>query len=159
MSHQARDKAIESFGKPDSKIRVMIASLKCGGIGLNLTMASKVICVDLWFNSCIEQQAFCRVFRIGQEHQTFITRLVVNDTVDERLDQMQKYKEKIVGAAIDDRSVLSNLSVQEVMRLFGEVHIDKKTKRPLITLDEDEALDAILPPVPDDEDDNITWRK
>ena len=159
MSHQARDKAIASFGKSDGKIRVMIASLKCGGIGLNLTMASRVICVDLWFNSCVEQQAFCRVFRIGQKEETFITRFVVNDTVDDRLEQMQKYKEKIVGAAIDDRSVLSKLSVQEVMRLFGEVHIDKRTNRPLIALDEDETLDAILPPVPDDEDDSIAWRK
>lgn len=55
MTIAARDKAIDQFGRnPDSKI--LIASLKCGGVGLNLTMASRVICVDLWWNDGIEQQ-------------------------------------------------------------------------------------------------------
>lgn len=134
---------------------------------VNLTMASRVTCVDLWFNSCMEQQgktrclqdldillilqAFCRVWRIGQEDETFVTRFIVNDTVDDRLEQMQKQKEKIVGAAMDDRSITSKLSAQDVMRLFGEVQIDKQTKRPFIALDDDEKLDAILPLVEDDE--------
>lgn len=55
MTLLARDKAIENFRvKPD--IMIMVASLKCGGIGLNLTMASRVICVDLWWNDSVEQQ-------------------------------------------------------------------------------------------------------
>lgn len=55
MTHDARDKAIQTFADEESKI-ILIASLKCGGIGLNLTMASRVICVDLWWNSSVEQQ-------------------------------------------------------------------------------------------------------
>ena len=55
MSHEARDESLTTFrDEPDKQI--LIASLKCGGVGLNLTMASKVICVDLWWNSCVEQQ-------------------------------------------------------------------------------------------------------
>ena len=55
MSTEARDKAVDAFrDKPETKI--LIASLKCGGVGLNLTMASKVICIDLWWNNCVEQQ-------------------------------------------------------------------------------------------------------
>ena len=88
-----------------------------------------------------------------------MTRFIVNDTVDDRLEQMQKHKEVIVGGAIDDRSVTSKLSLQEVMRLFGDVHFDKRTKKPFIALDDDERLDAILSPVPDDQDDPIAWRK
>lgn len=42
MSHQARDRAVQKFGEDDA-IKVLIASLKCGGVGLNLTMASKVV--------------------------------------------------------------------------------------------------------------------
>jgi SNF2 family DNA or RNA helicase len=45
MSHDARDKAIKNFGDPDKKVRILLASLKCGGLGLNLTMASRVITV------------------------------------------------------------------------------------------------------------------
>ena len=55
MSHDSRDESLETF-RDDTDKKILIASLKCGGIGLNLTMASKVICVDLWWNSCVEQQ-------------------------------------------------------------------------------------------------------
>ena len=96
---------------------------------------------------------------MGQEDETFVTRFIVNDTVDDRLEQMQKHKEVIVGGAIDDRSVTSKLSLHEVMRLFGEVQFDKRTKKPFIALDDDEKLDAILDPVPEGEEDPIAWRK
>lgn len=55
MTHEARDNAITTF-RDDPTTKIMIASLKCGGVGLNLTMASRVICVDLWWNSSVEQQ-------------------------------------------------------------------------------------------------------
>jgi len=55
MSQDARNESLKKF-KNHSNVKVLIASLKCGGVGLNLTMASKVICVDLWWNSAIEQQ-------------------------------------------------------------------------------------------------------
>lgn len=50
-----RDKAIRNFESDPNKT-VLIATLKCGGVGLNLTMASKVILVDLWWNSSVEEQ-------------------------------------------------------------------------------------------------------
>ena len=52
---EARDKAINMF-RDNPETKILIASLKCGGVGLNLTMASKIICVDLWYNSSVEQQ-------------------------------------------------------------------------------------------------------
>lgn len=48
MSQECRQKALASFGDPKKEVRVLLASLKCGGIGLNLTMASRVICLDPW---------------------------------------------------------------------------------------------------------------
>lgn len=55
MNIAARDKAIDQFGS-NPALKILIASLKCGGVGLNLTMASRVICVDLWWNDAVEQQ-------------------------------------------------------------------------------------------------------
>ena len=100
-------------------------------------------------------KAFCRLWRIGQEDETFITRFVIRNSIDDKLESMQKHKEKLVGGAIDDKNVTANLSVQEVMQLFGDVQFDKKTKRPFIVLDEDEMLDSIIPPVADDQDDPL----
>jgi len=55
LNYAGRDKAITSFGdKPH--IRILLASLRCGGLGLNLTMASRVIVVDPWWNNASEQQ-------------------------------------------------------------------------------------------------------
>jgi len=71
-------------------------------VGLNLTMASKVIMIDPWWNSASEQQAFCRVFRIGQQEKTFMSRLCVRDTVDERLIQMQEKKQKEIDLVMTE---------------------------------------------------------
>ena len=142
MSHQTRDQVINDFTE-DAEMKIMIASLKCGGVGLNLTMASKVICIDLWYNNCVEQQAFCRVFRIGQGSETFITRFVVNKSADEKLIEMQLKKNALIAQAMDDRTVLSKLTTTDILRLFGEVKLDKD-KRPFIYLDEDEKLDRIF---------------
>ncbi|KAK5285078.1 hypothetical protein LTR16_004780, partial [Cryomyces antarcticus] len=46
--------------------------------------------------------AFCRVFRIGQEYQTYVTRFVVKNTVDEKLQQMQVEKSEIIEDALGD---------------------------------------------------------
>jgi SNF2 family DNA or RNA helicase len=71
-------------------------------VGLNLTMASRVIMVDPWWNEASEQQAFCRVFRIGQKEQTYMSRLCVKNTVDSRLIQMQERKTKEISEVMED---------------------------------------------------------
>lgn len=70
-------------------------------VGLNLTMASKVIMLDPWWNSASEQQAFCRVFRIGQTEETFMSRICVKNTVDEKLINMQKRKDADIKAVME----------------------------------------------------------
>ena len=142
MSHQARDQAIKEFTE-DSNMKVMVASLKCGGVGLNLTMASKVICIDLWYNSCVEQQASCRVFRIGQDAETYMIRFVVENSADSKLVDMQLRKDALIHRAIEDRSVMSKLSTEDVLRLFGEIKLDKN-QRPFVHLDDDEKLDSLF---------------
>jgi SNF2 family DNA or RNA helicase len=71
-------------------------------VGLNLTMASKVIMIDPWWNSATEQQAFCRVFRIGQKEKTFMSRLCVKGTVDVRLMKMQERKEREIKKVMEE---------------------------------------------------------
>ncbi|KAL8951909.1 MAG: hypothetical protein Q9222_002154 [Ikaeria aurantiellina] len=143
MGRNEREKAIKKF-RDESECDIMIASLKAGGVGLNLTMASKVICVDLWWNSCVEQQAFCRVFRIGQESETFITRFVAKNTVDQKLLEMQKKKEENVKHAIDDEKMLEALTIRELMGLFGDVQLDENDK-PFIVVDDKGEFDKEEP--------------
>lgn len=91
MTFDARDKAIATF-RDDPGTSIMLCSLKAGGVGLNLTMASKVIILDLWFNSSVESQAYCRAFRIGQQKKVEVVRFVIQDSIDEDLISMQERK-------------------------------------------------------------------
>jgi len=58
--------------------------------------------IDPWWNSASEQQAFCRVFRIGQREETFMSRLCVKNTVDQTLINMQDRKDKEIAAIMED---------------------------------------------------------
>ncbi|KAI9821629.1 MAG: hypothetical protein M1827_002210 [Pycnora praestabilis] len=155
MSHSGRDKAIQEFKNNADKM-IMIASLKCGGVGLNLTMASRVICIDLWWNSSVEQQAFCRIFRIGQEEETHISRFVVANTVDEKLQNMQDGKQIAIGAAMGDNGNRpGKLSLTQLMKLFGPVEEDAE-HRAFIIADDDDEYERTVPTIIIDDDDNIS---
>lgn len=138
MSQAAREQALVQF-KNEPEYKIMIASLKCGGVGLNLTMASRVISVDLWWNNCVEQQAFCRVFRIGQEHETMISRITVKNTVDEKLQQLQEAKAEAIGEAMNTLKMLQKLSFKELLGLFGPVQEGEIRKEFVVVPDDGET--------------------
>ncbi|CAA9989905.1 DNA repair protein RAD5, putative [Plasmodium knowlesi strain H] len=88
------------FTKPSSPIpvenvsgKVLLCSLKAGGVGLNLTVSSKVYLMDLWWNPAIEDQAFERVHRIGQLKDVSIYKFVLEKTVEERILQIHQSKQ------------------------------------------------------------------
>lgn len=58
--------------------------------------------IDPWWNSASEQQAFCRIFRIGQRAETYMSRICVENTVDQRLIDMQERKEKEINEVMED---------------------------------------------------------
>jgi SNF2 family DNA or RNA helicase len=103
MTITARERALTDFQEKGDK-RILIASLRAGGVGLNLTMASHVIIVDSWWNFAVEEQAFSRVFRIGQVSETFLTRFVVENTVDEAMIKMQGRKKGEIDEVMEDGS-------------------------------------------------------
>lgn len=71
---------------------VFLISLKAGGVGLNLTRADTVIHYDPWWNLSAEQQASDRAHRIGQEQPVFVYKLIAEDTIEEKIAQMQENK-------------------------------------------------------------------
>ncbi|CXJ03417.1 DNA repair protein RAD5, putative [Plasmodium berghei] len=73
--------------------KVLLCSLKAGGVGLNLTVSSKVYLMDLWWNPAIEDQAFERIHRIGQLKDVNIYKFVLEKTVEERILQIHQSKQ------------------------------------------------------------------
>ncbi|KAL1628748.1 hypothetical protein SLS54_001436 [Diplodia seriata] len=136
MSIATRDKALESFKKNNTSI--LLASLKCGGLGLNITAAKHVISVDPWWNSALEQQAFCRVFRIGQTQETTMSRFVVAGTIDEKLINMQDAKKEQIDRVMgDSKAQHENLTMDQLMNLFGPVERDDQGRSFVIVEDQD----------------------
>jgi SNF2 family DNA or RNA helicase len=120
MSFPSRQGSISIFEK-SAEIKVMIASLKAGGIGIDLTMANKCILVEPWWNDAVQQQAFCRLFRIGQERNVEIVKIAVEDTIDVYMMQLQEKKNKNIEETIGDRALTGRDTTLELMAMFGEV--------------------------------------
>ncbi|KAE8453574.1 hypothetical protein EG329_010435 [Mollisiaceae sp. DMI_Dod_QoI] len=102
MSADRRETAKEIF-RQNGSVNVMIAGLKCGGLGLNLAFANRVIVADMWWNTCIDNQAFGRVFRMPQEKETHYVKMSINNTIDqELLLVLQRKKEKAYNKVMQD---------------------------------------------------------
>ncbi|KLO18694.1 hypothetical protein SCHPADRAFT_106669 [Schizopora paradoxa] len=96
-------------------------SLKCGGVGLNLTCANRVINLDLAWNYATEAQAYDRVHRIGQLKDVVVHRLIIKDTIEERLVRLQAKKQGFSDAALGEGTSgkLKRMTAREIANLFG----------------------------------------
>lgn len=90
----------EHFNSDDS-IPVFLISLKAGGVGLNLTGADTVVHFDPWWNPAVEAQATDRTHRIGQKKIVTSIKLIVCDTVEERVLDLQKTKTHLLEDLMD----------------------------------------------------------
>lgn len=77
---------------------VLLISLRAGGVGLNLTVASNVFVMDPWWSFAIEAQAIDRVHRMGQLRDVSVTRFIVKDSIEGRMLRVQERKMNIAGS-------------------------------------------------------------
>lgn len=122
MTKKTRDANIDKF-KNVADVKIMIATLKTGGIGLNLTCARYVINVDPWWNSAIEIQAFSRVYRIGQENETEFVNLTLAGTVDEHLNGIKERKKKEINQVTAGHK---RLTMEDLLKTF-EPPVEEKS--------------------------------
>lgn len=120
INSKRRDEAIKRFqDKPDCNI--MLISLKAGNAGLNLTAASRVIILDPFWNPFIEMQAVDRAYRIGQMKTVQVHRILVQETVEDRIMELQRQKKSLVESALDEGAMKSvgRLDEKQLAFLFG----------------------------------------
>lgn len=113
-----REQMIDDFqNNPETKI--MILSLKAGGTGLNLTSATNVIHYDLWWNPAVEDQATDRTYRIGQDKNVMVHRLITLGTFEEKIDEMLKSKKELADMAVyEGEKIITELSDKEIYEIF-----------------------------------------
>jgi SNF2 family DNA or RNA helicase len=103
-----REDVIEEFraGKTD----IFLISLKAGGVGLNLVEADTVIHYDPWWNPAVENQATDRAYRIGQNKPVFVYKLIVENSIEQKILELQKKKKQIEESLYDSEKQQEDLT-------------------------------------------------
>ncbi|SGY34513.1 BQ5605_C002g01645 [Microbotryum silenes-dioicae] len=103
----------------DPNVRVMLLSMKAGGVGLNLTSACRVISLDLAWSGSTELQAFDRVHRLGQRRPVLIERIVIEDTIEARILSLQDRKMLLSDMSLAEGKAKNGLAGIKVPELLG----------------------------------------
>ncbi|MEZ5301874.1 MAG: DEAD/DEAH box helicase [Verrucomicrobiales bacterium] len=114
-----RNAEVEGFQRSKDAAPFLL-SLKAGGAGLNLTAASYVILYDPWWNPAVENQAIDRTHRIGQTSKVIAYRLLMRNTVEEKVRLLQQKKTALFTGVLGEESFTKNLKREDLDFLFGK---------------------------------------
>ncbi len=134
QSDSERRKQIELF-KRNKDVSVLVASVRVGGVGLNLTQASYVIHFDHWWNPAVMWQAEDRVHRRGQTKGVNVYSYWISNTVDERIYSILKQKKLLISNIVEGLSeevidqVLTTKDMLEILGIETQVEIKQKDFR------------------------------
>jgi hypothetical protein len=99
---------------------VFLISLKAGGFGLNLTAASYVVLFDPWWNPAVENQAIDRTHRIGQTSKVMAYRLVMRDSIEQKIRALQTQKAALAHDVLGEERFAQSLTLDDLRFLFSE---------------------------------------
>lgn len=118
MRNDHREASLERL-RNNSKTRILLCSLKCGSLGLNLTAASRVVILEPFWNPFVEEQAIDRVHRLNQTLDVIVYKLTVANTVEARILELQEKKRALAVAAIGgDGKAAGKLTMKDILNLF-----------------------------------------
>ncbi len=113
-----RAQVIKNF-QEDPENRIFLISLKAGGVGLNLTSADYVFIIDPWWNPASELQAISRAHRIGQNKKVMVYRFITEDSIEEKIQQLQERKSSLSEKFINSNNPFKAITKDEIMNLFS----------------------------------------
>ena len=117
-----RKELVERFQTSEEPL-IFIMTLKTGGVGLNLTRASYVFHVDPWWNPAVEEQASDRIYRIGQTKNVMITRLVMHNSIEEKMMVLKERKkalfDNVMKQGVKDKAS-AGLTREEISYLISD---------------------------------------
>lgn len=116
-SKEKRNRMVKAFNEDDTS--VFLISLKAGGTGLNLTAADMVIHFDPWWNLAVQNQATDRAHRIGQKNVVTVYKLIAQDTIEDKILELQERKKDLADQILTGRAVESvDFNREELMELL-----------------------------------------
>ena len=116
MTGQTKDRQnlVDKF-QNDSRYKVFVMTLKTGGVGLNLVSADTIFIYDPWWNTTVENQAIDRAYRLGQDKTVFAYKMIMRNTIEEKILKLQEIKNKLLDDLIsEDNLSTKNLSKNDI---------------------------------------------
>jgi len=114
---KARQVAVNAFQAGDGEL--FLISLKAGGSGLNLSAADYVVILDPWWNPAVEEQAAARAHRIGQLRPVTIYRLIMQNSIEEKIIALHKNKKDIADDLLSGSDVSGKITEEELIQLMS----------------------------------------
>ena len=112
---------------------------RVGGLGLNLTAADIVIFMEHDWNPTKDLQAMDRAHRLGQQKHVLVYRLIVKQTLEERIMNLQQFKTKIANTVVTrENETFAGMNPTSFVELFNkegkEEKVEKKPEKGLSSL-------------------------
>uniref|UniRef100_A0A0N4ZLV3 DNA repair and recombination protein RAD54-like n=1 Tax=Parastrongyloides trichosuri TaxID=131310 RepID=A0A0N4ZLV3_PARTI len=122
-----RQQLVQKFNS-DQSIFLFLLTTKVGGLGVNLTGANRLIIYDPDWNPCTDVQARERAWRIGQNREVTIYRLLTSGTIEEKMYQRQIFKQFLANKILDDPKQARILKAHHIKELFtlGNNEVSRK---------------------------------
>ncbi len=123
-AQEEREQQIEAFNAPNSSKFVFLLSTRAGGLGINLATADTVVLFDSDWNPQMDLQAMDRAHRIGQKKQVMVYRLVMQDTIEQKIVERAEAKLYLDALIIQQGRLVEkhqNASASELLQMvkFG----------------------------------------
>ncbi|OFZ05840.1 MAG: hypothetical protein A2X97_03365 [Bdellovibrionales bacterium GWA1_52_35] len=115
---QKREEIVKTF-QSEQGPPILLMSLKAGGVGLTLTAADHVFLLDPWWNPAAENQAADRAHRIGQTRSVMIHRLIAENTIEERILELQQHKTNLADSILKGGALSSALTREDLLALLA----------------------------------------
>ena len=104
LSATGRAKVLRVF-RTDPDIKILLATISCGGIGLDLTAASRAYIMEPQWNPMSESQALDRVHRLGQVKQVITTRYIMKGSFEEQVLKLQRRKQELADLTLNHGNI------------------------------------------------------
>lgn len=115
-----RDAVLAEFRENPDR-HVLLMSYGAGSVGLNLQFCRDVFLFDQWWNPAVEDQAINRAHRIGSKGSVTVTRMITQNTIEERINEVLQSKRELFEQILSgtDQPAKAGLSREEIFGLFN----------------------------------------
>ncbi|KAI2016065.1 hypothetical protein LOZ49_000247 [Ophidiomyces ophidiicola] len=117
MVLKQRNAALDKF-RSDNSITILLATLGAGGVGLNLTSASRVYVMEPQYNPAAVAQAVDRVHRLGQTREVTTFQFIMKDSIEEKIAELAKKKQTLANISLNRGKMDRRETMEERMKEY-----------------------------------------